>query len=186
MDFITSDLHFCHTNILKFNPRTRQHNSVETMNEFLIKDWNSKVAPFSDTVFILGDFCFGSVDKAVSILKRLNGKKILISGNHDVKLIKEARFRDEFESIQNYLEINRDKIRISMMHYPLLEWNGSHRENSVMLHGHCHGNIDNSKCRRVDVGVDAFCNGSAVVELDSVIKHALSKPLTAHHGEYRE
>lgn len=51
------------------------------MNEALIANWNAVVAP-EDTVYVLGDFALAA--RAVEqILPRLNGRKILILGNHD-------------------------------------------------------------------------------------------------------
>ena len=49
--FFISDLHFSHTNIIKYESRPFA-NSVE-MNDTLIKNWNMKVQP-TDTVYILG------------------------------------------------------------------------------------------------------------------------------------
>lgn len=181
--WVTSDIHFHHANILKFNPETRQHSSIEAMNEFLIQDWNSKVAPFSDTVYILGDFCFGNVEKAVSILKRLNGRKILVQGNHDEKLVQDKRFRDEFESIHVYHEISYNGAKVCMMHYPILSWNRAHK-GSYMLHGHLHGSgyvCDMSKYRIADVGVDAICKGSSVILLDQVLDFLKDKKDLDHH-----
>ena len=37
MKFYTSDLHLCHENILKFEPESRPFNTVDEMNEVLIK-----------------------------------------------------------------------------------------------------------------------------------------------------
>jgi len=186
MKFITSDTHFFHKNILKFNPRTRQYSSPEEMNEKMILDWNSRVAPFTDTVYILGDVCFGSAEKAVGILSRLNGRKILIRGNHDVKLVKDKAFRDQFEEIHDYLEVTHDGVLLCMMHFPIEEWASCHR-GSVMLHGHCHGNLPQSEFRKVDVGVDGFCDGKSVVSLDSVVQFAMTKKIRARaHGDSAE
>ena len=50
--FFTSDHHFGHTNILKFC--NSPFNSIEQMNEELIKRWNEKIGP-DDEVYHLGD-----------------------------------------------------------------------------------------------------------------------------------
>ena len=55
--------------------------TIEEMNETIIKNWNAKVTG-ADTVFIVGDMFFRFKD-VESILRRLNGKKHLIIGNHD-------------------------------------------------------------------------------------------------------
>ena len=51
--FFTADTHFCHKNIIK--QEDRPFNSIEEMNETMIKKWNAKVKP-TDSIYILGDF----------------------------------------------------------------------------------------------------------------------------------
>jgi calcineurin-like phosphoesterase family protein len=82
MDFVTSDLHFGHENIIKFSNRPFQ--SVAHMNSMLISNWNERVAP-EDKVFIVGDYAMG--DKALwpSYRAQLNGTICLVMGNHDSK-----------------------------------------------------------------------------------------------------
>ena len=85
--FFIADTYFSHTNMLKFEDeagnRVRPHfSSVEEMNEALILNWNSVVAP-EDRIYHLGDVCFGGIETVRSVLPRLNGKKRLILGNHD-------------------------------------------------------------------------------------------------------
>lgn len=78
--YVTSDLHFGHKNIIKFE--NRPYKDVEEMTEGLINNWNSVVTA-NDLVYILGDFSFMGKRKTEEVLKRLRGKKILIKGNHD-------------------------------------------------------------------------------------------------------
>lgn len=84
MIWFTSDTHFNHQNILAYEPETRPFETVEEMNEVIIKNWNDKVKP-DDTIYVLGDFFMGMLDKIEDILNRLNGKIILVRGNHDTK-----------------------------------------------------------------------------------------------------
>lgn len=51
------------------------------MDVSLIKKWNSVVSN-DDEVYVLGDF--GADKKEADVLSKLNGKKYLIKGNHDV------------------------------------------------------------------------------------------------------
>lgn len=75
------DTHFGHKNILKYEPYYRNFKNIDEHNEALIDNWNKVVRP-NDTIFHLGDFCFGR--RNIHIAGRLNGKKRLVMGNHDV------------------------------------------------------------------------------------------------------
>ena len=78
--FFTSDTHFNHEAILRFCDRP--FTSIQEHDKVLIDNWNSVVGP-EDTVFHLGDFCFGGFPKWKEIREQLNGHIILIVGNHD-------------------------------------------------------------------------------------------------------
>ena len=79
---VVSDTHFNHANIIKYC--SRPFESIEQMNEELIKRWNNTVAK-DDIVYHLGDFAFGSKEQLKEILGRLNGRVRLVMGNHDHK-----------------------------------------------------------------------------------------------------
>ncbi|ETP70865.1 hypothetical protein UYO_3197, partial [Lachnospiraceae bacterium JC7] len=90
-----------------------------------------------------------------SLIKKLNGKKYLIKGNHDKNY--DPRL---FTDIQDFLKISVDGNHFSLMHYPMLSWpkKGS---GGYQLHGHIHARMDYNEAnrsegqRRYDVGVDA-------------------------------
>lgn len=111
--FFTSDLHFGHENIIKYC--NRPFSNVQEMNKGLIDNWNSVVIP-EDTVYLLGDFSMGGKEN-VFLRKNLNGKVILIKGNHDKKdsLLKEAGF----DEIYRRLEIEVDGYKLFLAHIPL-------------------------------------------------------------------
>jgi calcineurin-like phosphoesterase family protein len=58
--FVTSDPHYFHKNILKYQADTRPYATVEEMNEALIARHNAKIGPH-DHVWIIGDFSFGKL-----------------------------------------------------------------------------------------------------------------------------
>ena len=60
------------------------------MNKEIIKRWNNTVAK-EDTVFLLGDFAFGSNEWIVEVGNMLQGHKKLVMGNHDNKSIEVYR-----------------------------------------------------------------------------------------------
>lgn len=177
--WITSDLHFGHKNIMKFCPQTRGHyKDVDEMREDMIRIWNDNVGE-EDLTYILGDVAFLPAAEAVKIMHRLNGRKILIEGNHDRKLCNDPVFRRCFEEIHNYLEITYDKKFIVMCHYPFSEWNGMHR-GSINFHGHLHGNTSGmEKYRSRDAGCDA--TGKVVWLMEDAIADALKGEIKGHH-----
>ena len=80
--YLTSDVHFNHLNILTYEAKTRPFANVDEMNEKIIENWNNVVTA-EDTVYVLGDLGMGTLDKLPALVKRLNGKIILVRGNHD-------------------------------------------------------------------------------------------------------
>lgn len=142
----TSDPHFNHAKIIEYC--SRPYSSKEEMNEGLVKEFNQIVKP-ADTTYFLGDMSWGPFD-----FDRLNGKKILILGNHDDP----SKLSPYFEEMHYYLELKgflpKSNI-LAMMHYPIESWNKKFH-GSVHLHGHTHGTLDNSGMTRFDAGVDCW------------------------------
>lgn len=159
--YFTSDTHFGHGNVLGYCPN-RKFETIEDHDAYLINTWNSKIKP-DDTVFHLGDFSFGSVDYGVQLLNKLNGKKVLVAGNHDARHLNKPAFCNGWRVIHNsYYELrdsyNGQNVFIVLCHYPLETWNKQHY-GSFHLHGHVHSTPSFSKVRvvknRQDVGVDS-------------------------------
>lgn len=152
--WITSDLHFDHGNILKFQPETRKYSSTDDMNKALIEEWNSKVKP-NDLIIHLGDFCFKGVEVTESFLRKLKGRKIMVLGNHD-KALRNGIHVGKFNIVWkgDYLELQINKQKVVFSHYPMLTWNGCGR-GSIQLFGHSHGSLPEQKGRQTDVGFDA-------------------------------
>lgn len=135
--YFTSDTHFGHDTIIKFCHRPFK--DVEEMNSELIRRWNEKVGP-DDTIFHLGDFAFGGSDIWNNILKQLNGHKILIIGNHDIKNLREG-YMQYFDYVGPQLLLNIEERSVYLNHYPFLCYGGSWRspKNAVyQLFGHVH------------------------------------------------
>src|ERR1039458_3725317 len=81
--FFIADTHFGHRGIIEFS-ETKGHRpfaSIEEHDEELVRRWNATVGP-KDTVWHLGDFCFGK--RNLEIAGRLHGNKKLVMGNHDM------------------------------------------------------------------------------------------------------
>ena len=80
--FFIADTHFGHKKCLTLG-KGRPFTSIEEMEETIVSNWNKKVKP-EDTVYVLGDFCWGfNVKRTKSLVNLLNGQKILVYGNHD-------------------------------------------------------------------------------------------------------
>ena len=131
MNYYIADNHFGHFNIIRFD--NRPFRTVEEMDKVMICNWNNSVQD-TDTVYILGDFSWYKEDKTVEILDSLNGKKILIKGNHDRIT---PRIKRRFNKICDYLEIKDNGCKVIASHYPMPFWNGQFRD-SVHLYGHVH------------------------------------------------
>lgn len=178
--YITSDLHWGHKNIMNFCPvsRARFRNDLDYMNEAMVKEWNDLIEP-EDLVYILGDVAFLPAQKAVEYMRRLNGRKILVQGNHDRKLLQDASFRGCFEEIHHYLDINYAGTKCVMLHYPIAEWDQMHR-GAVHFHGHLHGGVsglEQYRCR--DMGMDA--TGVIAVLMEDAIRDAMQGEIKGHH-----
>jgi calcineurin-like phosphoesterase family protein len=80
--WLTADLHIGHYNIIRYCERPFK--DLDSMHEIIISRWNNKVSD-DDIVYILGDLGFvkRSGNIISDVIERLNGRKILIRGNHD-------------------------------------------------------------------------------------------------------
>ena len=83
--YLTSDHHFGHANICKFNrqdgTKLRPWDDPQVMDAELIARWNSVVKP-TDNVIHLGDVVINR--RFLPIYSQLHGNKKLILGNHDI------------------------------------------------------------------------------------------------------
>ena len=140
MNYYISDTHFRHDNIIKFD--NRPFKDIVEMEETIISNWNKAVTKY-DTTYILGDFCWSKDEKIwVEILSNINGQKVLIQGNHDLKNMS-ANLKSKFADIKPYKEITDKGKRVIMCHYPILLYKGSYNPNIIMLCGHVHNTREN-------------------------------------------
>lgn len=123
-----SDTHFGHTNILEYEKEARPFDSVEEMNEKIIENWNKTVNK-KDVIYHLGDFAFGKHN--VDIAERLNGRKKLVLGNHDVYDIN--TYMRHFERVYGVFQWNR----CVLTHVPIHPGHLGQRF-WMNIHGHLH------------------------------------------------
>ncbi|BCO16325.1 metallophosphatase_gp272 [Bacillus phage vB_BceM_WH1] len=135
--WFTSDTHHGHKNIIKFEP-IRKWDNTDDMDEALIQRWNSKVKPH-DIIFHIGDVFLCGAKRAEYIASRLNGRKILILGNHDS--FSKKKYRDMGFDVHNYY-FYEDFL---LSHYPqdgrlLLQAQQHGLRGNIC--GHVHSNIE--------------------------------------------
>ena len=167
MIYFIADTHFNHANIIKYC--NRPFKNTYEMNEYIIKKWNSVVKE-ADTVYHLGDVGFGSLQEVKSLVERLNGRKILLRGNHDFKIGVNA-----WKEI-GFLEVYKKKIildNLLLTHAPTEEV----EENQINIFGHIHDkplderfNKKNHICVSCDV-VDYI--PVSISKIESVTKQVL-------------
>ena len=146
---------------------------VSKINEYVGED---------DILFHLGDWSFSGIENIWNFRKQLKVKEIhLLLGNHDHHIKRDYELpnvyrtepysriladgkpiggeypdyvlaRSLFTSVNDVLDIEIDKIAITMMHYPMESWNDRHKK-TLHLHGHTHGTLP-VKEHRLDVGID--------------------------------
>jgi len=182
--FVISDTHFGHTNSwekfkLPNGDPLRPFTSTEEMDETMVDRWNAKVGPH-DTVYHLGDVVINR--KSLHHVSRLNGKKRLVRGNHDI--FKDVDYRDVgFESLYG-VRVFVDKFILS--HIPLHPDCITDRF-KVNVHGHLHANeVMRTITKRTKTNHVAF----DVTEIDPrymcvSVEHTNYEPLSFEEVEAR-
>ncbi len=132
--FLVSDTHFGHAGVCRFMradgvTKLRPWDNADEMDEFMVEAWNERVKP-TDKVYHLGDVVINR--KALGIMRRLNGDKVLIRGNHDI--FRDDEYREHFRELRAYHVMNG----MILSHIPI------HSESlgrfGVNIHGHLHAN----------------------------------------------
>ncbi len=171
--WFTADLHLGHANIIKYcqrpqlspeeSARAREDSrgrwrvsdaTVRRHDDELLEAINTRVEP-DDTLWVLGDFCWGQLDVARAYRARIRCRNVhLVWGNHDHHSIRPL-FDEAIE--QGMVRVEGQEIWLN--HYPMRSWNKSFH-GAWHLYGHVHGRLaaeDAAHDWRLtkDVGVDA-------------------------------
>lgn len=129
--FLISDTHFSHAGVCTFlnedGTKMRPWDNVGEMDEALVKNWNDLVGP-KDKVYHLGDVVMNR--RALPIMKRLNGDKVLIKGNHDIFKLRD--YAPYFRDVRAYHVLHR----MLLSHIPVHP--NSVGRFSCNIHGHLH------------------------------------------------
>lgn len=169
--FWTSDQHFGHANIIRYCHRPFV--DVKAMNEFLVARWNETVTN-DDDVWVLGDVAMGDIERSLGFVRRLRGRKVLVTGNHDrcwsghgaksehwLQIYREAGFA---EIHQGVVPVVIGGIDALACHFPYA--GDSHDADryvsarpvdtgQLLLHGHVHEKWQ-ANGHQVNVGVDVW------------------------------
>lgn len=120
MDYFIADTHFGHKKIIMFE--RKEFKSIEEHDNFLIDSINKRVKP-TDTLYLLGDV--GDLEKA----RMVNGRKILILGNHDNRSMGE--YLGYFAEVERYPKYYSKRILLSHEPHPV-------EPGIINVHGHLH------------------------------------------------
>ena len=134
MNLYIGDIHFGHKSVIQFD--NRPFADVEAMDRVLIERWNKHVQA-KDNVYIIGDFAYRNQMPEEWYLDRLKGKKHLIIGNHDNRLLKNEKAMAYFESVEKMKHVSDTGKQICLCHFPLAEWNNMYR-GAYHIYGHIH------------------------------------------------
>jgi calcineurin-like phosphoesterase family protein len=157
MDYFTADNHFSHHNIIEIC--NRPFKNIHKMENVLIDRYNERVTN-NDTCYFIGDFYWGrNVIELERIVKRLNGKKHLILGNHD-KLNPFDYVNAGFLSVHTALDLSLefhkegDRIRNNFIlcHDPCAAITNKNR---IWIGGHLH-NLTKAMGNFINAGVDVW------------------------------
>ena len=141
--FLVSDTHFGHAGVCRFTHedtgvKIRPWTDPDEMDEDMVRMWNETVRP-NDKVYHLGDVVINR--KALKVLHRLNGDKVLIRGNHDI--FKDEDYRQHFREIRAYHVMNG----MILSHIPV------HPESLGRFGVNIHGHLHTRRVKKI-VGVD--------------------------------
>lgn len=176
--WFSADLHLGHKRIIELCDRPFE--DVESMNAGIVELFNTRVKP-EDELWLLGDICMGPLAESLEVLSRINGRKILVPGNHDRispayhhkgdRAAKVSRFAAQYHEVFDEL-IWKDPWsynvgagrEVLLSHFPYV--GDSHGEDRYadlrpvdrgvpLIHGHVHGEW-RERDHMLNVGVDVW------------------------------
>jgi calcineurin-like phosphoesterase family protein len=171
--WFTADLHLGHGNIIKYclrpflAPEERERavregrsnwrvadETIQRHDDALLNAINAAVGE-EDTLWILGDFCWGRLEVARHYRERIRCRNVhMVWGNHDHRSIRPV-FREVLE--QGMIKVDGQPIWLN--HYPMRSWDRAFH-GSWHFYGHVHGRLAaedtaHPETLTKDVGVDA-------------------------------
>lgn len=169
-DAYTSDPHYGHANVIRYSKRPFL--DVEDMNEALIKGYNDVVPVGGTCLFVGGCFLCG-FKEAEAIMRRLNGRKFLVLGNHDRPMGRMAALGFELVAKEAVIAVMGCKVQVTHLPYanmPSREDEAAYDgatigknslpqplwdKGKLLMHGHTHSTT-RLRDGALHVGVDAW------------------------------
>lgn len=189
--YFTADLHLGHGNIIEYS--ARPFRDVAHMSAELVERWNATVESTGE-VLVLGDFAMGRIAETLPVASELNGRKVLVAGNHDRCWHGHKKGVDA--AVDRYLDAGFDEIwqgsvdlrlggqvRALACHFPYRGDSHDHDRfvaqrpadaGAWLLHGHVHQSWKVRE-RMVNVGVDVW-------DYRPVPESAIAELMTTRHS----
>ncbi len=164
--FFSADTHIGHKGILKYMPDRPFASGADTLehDKWLIDLWQKSIGKH-DRLYFAGDLTLCKSEDAKRLLEQLPGEKFLVAGNHDESVKAHLNY---FRKVAQIMDITvkpsvcaclQEDLRIVLCHYPLLDWPCKH-QGAIMLHGHCHGSMDEFNAGSIDLRFDIGIDGA--------------------------
>jgi len=127
--YAIADTHFDHRKIIQYENRPEDYGNI------IINNWNSVVTN-KDVIYIAGDFCFAGKKRHEFYCNKLNGKKILVRGNHDDN--SDSYYYDVgFNFVCDSFVLRKYGKKILITHRPQIEQIVK-SDYDINIHGHIH------------------------------------------------
>lgn len=156
--YVISDSHFNNENIISYCRRPFINSDHQTAEQ--IRRWNDVVEP-DDTVIHCGDFIMGAADQVPIILPQLNGRIILVRGNHDTarKLAIYEQYPEKI-TVKDIHYLTYKQLWLCFCHFPICDEAFADmvcRDNSEVcwVHGHVHDKLPFFNAERHSFNVSA-------------------------------
>lgn len=176
MIYITSDLHFGHNK--PFVYEARGFSSIEEHDEAIIQRWNDIITN-DDDVYILGDLMLNNNDNGAKCLKRLNGNKFMVRGNHDTDKRMEIYTGKDGLGIISMGDAGRLRyggLTFYLSHFPTITGNNEPlKKTMINLYGHTHQNTNFYEDRPYMYHVGMDSHDCHPVDIDTIIKEIWEK-----------
>lgn len=165
-----SDLHFFHSNIIKYV--NRPFATASEMNKALLSNCLARVTA-DDILVIGGDITMGNIEATNALLRAIPAYKINVLGNHDYH--RNTLLRLDVDETAACIEIVHAGQAIFLSHYPVSERVLSPAQ--INLHGHIHNDTFptalGSGRRHINMCVE--CTGYAPMLLPELLLHLETK-----------